>query len=558
MSDTIFKPGILTIGNLDDDPSHGLRIALLLIALFVGTFHAGFLLTEYMQEDALITMRTSFNLADHGEYTFNLGEGYPGATSLLYGHYVALVRVVFGDFAILAVSVLNVAFAMSAAHLLAISLLPRHPADNGALRGSMYLMFFMAAGLAPAMMRAASSGMETPILIFCMALALFFVARRSPVPLAIVLGVLPFVRIDAIAFALIVCAVVALFRIRAAVIATIGLLIGISALLIANTVIFDAVMPLTAQAKELAYQPARDAASVLARATETYFTFSFYPGITSRYIGIIIYSALGVVFFLTLVRAAWKYVPLGFTALSKHRQQMRTKIIDFDWAARQTVEGPRLIMALSALLVPAAYVYGGVLFVWYLWPFSVMAYLVLADTVFSRFSPGFKSFAGIAVVLSVAGALNIVTHVNIGAQESGFRAFIGTDIKSRAAKEDTLFLEPAGYIPFFADIESWDTIGLASPRVLPYRADVENLNWWVDVVQGENPTFILERQPIHTGGHVDGKYVLTDDERAWFNQRYELLAHYVYDEYLDINRGLFTPILRLGSHSDYYLYRVRP
>lgn len=553
-----FKPQFLMGDLFKHRADHVFGFAILLLFMFVGMFHVGLILTEYMQEDALITMRTSFNLADHGEYTFNLGEGYPGATSLLYGHYVAGVRVIFGDFAILAVSMINVGFAMVAAHMLALSVLPRQMANDETRAPYIYMLVFMVAGLAPAMMRAAASGMETPILIFCMAAALFFVARRQSIPLACVLAILPFVRIDAVAFALIVVAVMALFRLRDAVIALLGIVVGIAALLAANVAVFDAIVPLTAQAKEIAYQPERDFSSVLGRALETFFTFSFLPGITSKFIGPFVYSILGVAFFAAALMAAVKYIPIGIDAIARYRHQAATKIINYDAVARQSIDAPILIMALATLMVPAAYVYGGVLFFWYLWPFSIFATLVLLDAILKRFALGFKSFAVIAVMLTLAGAFNIATHINIGAQESGFRASIGTDIKNRAAAADTLFLEPAGYIPYFAEIETWDTIGLASPRVLPYRQDITNENWWFDFIQGEKPTFILERKPIHDGGAADGGYILNTSEQDWFNQAYALQNHYQYDEYLSINRGLFTPLLKLGSHSDYYLYRLRP
>lgn len=558
MNSQDFKPQFLLGDLFRDGTDRTFGLTLVVLFMFVGMFHVGLILTEYMQEDALITMRTSFNLADHGEYTFNLGEGYPGATSLLYGHYVAGVRVVFGDFAILAVSIFNVGFAMVAAHLLALSVLPRQVVNDATRAGYMYMLVFMVAGLAPAMMRAAASGMETPILIFCMAAALFFVARRQPFALACVLAILPFVRIDAVSFALIVVAVVALFRLRDALIALVGVVVGMGVLLLANVAVFDAIMPLTAQAKEIAYQPARDLSSVLGRALETYFTFSFLPGITSKYIGPLFYSVIGAVFFMAALLVAFRYVPMGIDALGRYRHQAMTKITNYDAVARQSIDAPILIMALAALMVPAAYVYGGVLFFWYLWPFSVLATLVLLDAISTRFELGLKSFVSIAAILTLSGAFNIATHLNIGAQESGFRAFIGTDIKNRSAAADTLFLEPAGYIPYFAEIESWDTIGLASPRVLPYRKDIENKNWWFDFIQGEKPTFILERKPIHDGSDVDGGYVLNLSERGWFNQTYALQNHYQYDAYLNINRGLFTPLLRLGSHSDYYLYRLRP
>lgn len=60
---------------------------------------------------------------------------------------------------------------------------------------------------------------------------------------------------------------------------------------------------------------------------------------------------------------------------------------------------------------------------------------------------------------------------NIGFQENVYRSNVGQYIYdiSEDKKNDTLFLEPAGYIPYYAKIKTIDTVGLTSPTIRKYR-----------------------------------------------------------------------------------------
>jgi hypothetical protein len=111
----------------------------------------------------------------------------------------------------------------------------------------------------------------------------------------------------------------------------------------------------------------------------------------------------------------------------------------------------RLAMVGYAILPPAAYVYGGVIFPWYLWPSAVVAFaLVSGMVVESRWKCiRLKSvIAMFAVLLLGLSAIRFAATANAGVQESIYRAGVGRFIASIAHTGDTLFLEPAGYIPF--------------------------------------------------------------------------------------------------------------
>lgn len=501
------------------------------LAIFL--FHFAFFLSGYVQEDAFITFRTGFNLADHGIYSYNVDERYPGATSLLYGHYTGWVRMACGAFAINAIGLLNLAYSCLAGWLLSEVLmatpllrLERHSLQHHAL-------LFLAC-TAPALLRASGSGMETPLLILVMAAALWAIQQQHMLAAALCLAVLPFVRIDAVSFALICVGVVMLSRPKAGLLLLAGLVLGVLALLAANHASFGAYLPLTAEAKQQAYAPKHDLASVAASLWKVFVQGSYVPGVASKFIPVPLYGCITLAY---LAALAW----LGRAALA------RTP------ASEPGLQGNAglLILAAASLLVPAAYAYGGIVFPWYLWPASVMAMLVLTAAVLRLSSP--LLLRALVAVVVLANVFNIVIHLSIASQESGYRAAIGNHLRRVAPPQATVFLEPAGYIPFFAELKAYDTVGLASGKVLGYRKQA-GPRWWIALVQQEQPTFIVERSPIHLDGVVDQGRVLTPDELAWFKAHYRLDKHFVYATYLDENRSTLTPILKMGHHADYYVY----
>ena len=132
-----------------------------LVLLLSAALHGGMLASGYMQEDAFITFRTAFNLADHGIYSFNLDEQYPGATSLFFGFFVALLRYMSGESTILIVSIINIFFSVSGGYLLF------RAVSNSSFFSSLQDNFtslsvvLLSATAGPALLKLSSSGMET-------------------------------------------------------------------------------------------------------------------------------------------------------------------------------------------------------------------------------------------------------------------------------------------------------------------------------------------------------------------------------------------------------------
>ena len=146
--------------------------------------------------------------------------------------------------------------------------------------------------------------------------------------------------------------------------------------------------------------------------------------------------------------------------------------------------------------------------------------------------------------------------MNISKQDTGFRASIGDFINNISDQNQTILLEPAGIIPYYAKCKVVDVVGLTSSKIINYHISNKN-DWWLTFIKEESPDFILDRGAVHNGLSIDGAKSLSNKELSWFLNNYVLVRSFVYDEYLNASHSIFTPFYRLGSSTNYYLYRKR-
>jgi hypothetical protein len=122
-----------------------------------------------------------------------------------------------------------------------------------------------------------------------------------------------------------------------------------------------------------------------------------------------------------------------------------------------------------------------------------------------------------------------------------------------SAPGDTLLLEPAGYIPFFAERWTWDEIGITAPEVTRYRRERGN-RWWIEFVKDTSPAFLLEREPMRAHVTLDG-YRLSPEEASWFDRHYSLVQTFRYEPTSLRRSALLARIASWSNASEYFLYR---
>ncbi len=501
--------------------------------LIAFTLHLAMYFTGYIQEDAFITFRTSFNLAEHGVYSFNIDEKYPGATSLFYGMWIAVLKKIFGPFTIVLTGLINISISVLSGFILYCVIKTNEilKPNSTHISQSLILLSCLAS---PAMIAMGTSGMETPFFLFFSALTLYAFNNKKNFIFLISLFLIIFIRVDAIGFCLITVFFIFFQDKKAAAYGAITIFTSLCLLFLINKSLFDSYLPVTIHAKNIAYSPDRSMSAILGRTVEL-FTGSAYIGVKSKFINSIVY----------FIFSAFLALPTLWL--------IKKFIVDRSLFRRSDFS--LLILSTSALLGPIAYAAGGVIFPWYTWPYSIFA-VSLASIFYvgKRSNPYTVASLLLIYIFSV---FTLFVHLNIAEQEARYRTSIGNYLKSISQKEETIFLEPAGYIPFYSQLKTYDLVGLSSPKVLFHHIHHKS-RWWMSFVMTEVPHYIIDRGPIHeTGDTSDGVYQMTKQEREWFAEHYELIRHFNYKEYLNKNETALSPIYKLGSSADYYVYKKK-
>ena len=171
---------------------------------------------------------------------------------------------------------------------------------------------------------------------------------------------------------------------------------------------------------------------------------------------------------------------------------------------------------------------------WYYPAWAVLGYLAFAGLIPALLEKaatrGARRFIGTAtgaIVLVQVGLFVSVTRQLQQQQniiEWGLRAEIGRDLAEMAqSTQDTVFLEPLGYIGYFSGLAMRDTPGLSSPEVIELGR------------QGfiTMPEIIGELEPDWVVMRVAKWARLTDEERATIDQHYGLRSEYNVREQID-------------------------
>jgi hypothetical protein len=497
--------------------------AWLVLALIV-LVRIPFLLIHPLQEDAYITFRAARHLAEYGDFSFNLHQHFPGTTSLLYPVIVAAADLLSRSHMILSVQ-LFATFSIAAACWFIARALCDRPAEQ--------CIVWLLTACWPIALVMSYTGMETPLLALPLGASIFALARENHRTLfAVSVLLLPLIRPDAIAYGLIFCAAMFLIDRRAAAWGTVALIAGSGLFLLGTRITTGHFLPTTARAKEIAYHPDHGAAAVGGRMRDLFFGHSFLLPTPTNYL--IKLSPLVLIVFVAAFVLAFRYA---------------------DSRRERIVLGT---LAFATIAIPLAYAYGGVLFSWYLYPANWIAAAVTIAVLVriasrSRFRAGAMTLLGVVwlglVFMQWTKALAAST------QDYHYRGDIGRYLATISHGHGTLFLEPAGLIPYFSGLRTDDEIGLVSPRVTEYTQRDPNA-WWFDYVAAEHPDYIVERQSFDQYRTIEG-YTLTPDQQRWFDAHYVLLrrVHYVPAAYHP--SPFLQRILAMGPLEDYLIYGRR-
>jgi hypothetical protein len=500
-----------------------------IVLLVILLLRVPFILIHHLQEDAFITFRTARNLAEHGDFSFNLHQHFPGTTSLLYTLIIAALDIAFRSHMVVAVQIVGTLCTTAACYLAA-----KSTTRSGGARLAVWALL----ACWPVSLLVSYTGMETPLLL--LALSGCILALREDghdVMFFACMMTLPLIRPDAIAYALVFCSAMWILDKRVAVKGAAALGTGCGVFLLVNRLTTGLWLPTTSRAKEIAYHPDHSLSAVLNRIIDIFFHQSFLLPVSTTYL------ATFSPWMLFLVISAFVLV---FRRCEDRRAYVLTGAL-----------------ALLIIAVPVAYATGGVIFDWYLHPASWIATLVVISAgVHIAESPalrgGWRNAAWFSAGILWIGLCGVQWARSLAAstEDYHYRGDIGRYLGDVSKGQGTLFLEPAGYIPTYSGLRTDDEVGLVSNRITNYMLRDPQPSkgaWWMAYVKAEKPAYIVQREPFLHFETFEG-YTLTQAEQQWFSEHYQLIRRTHYEPRVYHPSQYLRKILALGSMPDYLVY----
>jgi hypothetical protein len=187
---------------------------------------------------------------------------------------------------------------------------------------------------------------------------------------------------------------------------------------------------------------------------------------------------------------------------------------------------------------------GATIFRWYLVPAVFAGYLIIATGVewfltllLLKLREGpqitltMRIVAGAILVL--ANGLILVHRADRFAQiqgiEDGLRKNIGLWLHDHAREGQRVFLEPAGYIGYYAgpQIRILDEVGLVTPEVVAIRRS--GSGWYVPALQALDPDYIVQYSYNLDHNETEGSKIAlfaNEDDRRWFGSNYREIKRF--------------------------------
>jgi hypothetical protein len=446
-------------------------------------------------EDSLITFRYAENLAEGRGFVYNVDEKVLGTTSPLWTLILASVKKVGFQDTVKNSRILAVLLDMMTLLLLVTAF--RAIKEN---RFTLIwaTLFVTSSGIVPISM----SGMETPLLLFSMALTIRGLIIRSPIfSIGLVLTVLT--RIDGILFASIFLAAALSKERRWAFRQAALALVLIAPWLTFSTLYFGDILPQSMKAKMVVYDLGISASAGP-------FLERFTPFGNVGTLEFFLKALSSIVLLVGLVRAIRRNYPL-------------------------------LPIGVFFIIYCAFFMgSGGLIFPWYLTPPTFAHDMILAlglSVLLARIEKlSRKKFVDAITVLALCAiaSLNIITihsrtdeYREIQEFEEELRVEIGSWLKDHVGPGESVFLEPVGYIGYFAgpDVRIIDEVGIISPPITHIRR--KGPGWYIKAIRKLKPDYIVQytrslRENIAEGGN--SKLFVSSKEIKWFYGHYSIVG----------------------------------
>ena len=478
--------------------------------------------THNIQEDSFITWRVAGNLLDHGVIGFNGEERISASTTHLYVLVTAFFRLIFGTYFIYPLLTFSgILFAIGSIWLSKI-LFPKEILKRG------FFVFFL--NMVPPALTASGLGMEYGILFFLYnGLIYFGIFKGKNWAYFLFPILLLWTRIDTVIFLGIIFLADLILRKKINFVFILGGIIGLISVVGFNYLYFGEWVNHTITAKKIAYKNLIQNN----RVEFLLYQWAYYGGLIKKYS-----------FFTFLLFLAFLAF-LGFICFKIFKDQ-------------KNVPRERSIILLSlvvfALIKITVFSYFKAYFDWYYWLPRVFMFVVLLYY-FLHFSPLKNRILIPLMFLIISGlyCFQLIQSYTIGYMEERQRMQIAADInKNKVGFKKSILLEPAGIIPFYTNLYTYDEVGLVNKKINEEMLKDENF-WWINSVKKFQPDYILTISK--EAGNSSKMYQMKPKDEIDFQKNYTLVKKYPISK-IHENAPIFLKwiyqIRPIGK--DYYLY----
>ena len=481
--------------------------------------------TKNIQEDSFITWRVARNLVQYGVIGFNGDERISASTTHLYVFITAFFQLIFSEnFIYPLLTFSGILFAIGSWWLAKI-LFPTDVMKRG--------LFVLLLNITPPALTASFLGMEYGILFFLYNGLIYFGLFKSKKWAYFLFPILLlWTRVDTVIFLGIFFLADLYLKRKINFIYILGGIIGIVTVVGFNYLYFGEIVNHTITAKKIAYK------NLIKDNTTQHllYQWAYYGGLIKKY-GI--YTFLLFVAFLSF---------LGFAVF---------KIIKDKKVGMQKTKVVLVLILVFALAKITIFSLFKAYFDWYYWLprvflFAVVLYYFLNVNNWKKKSV----LVGIVLVFIASYFLQMIQSYTIGYMEERQRMTIAADInKDQVSLEKSILLEPAGIIPFYTQLYTYDEVGLVNERINDEMLNDENY-WWINSVNKFHPDYILTI--AKKAGGAEGFYKIKPEDQAQFNDDYKLVKTYPIAKIHDNAPQLLKWIYQLRPiGKDYFLYKRR-
>lgn len=481
--------------------------------------------TKNIQEDSFITWRVARNFMNYGVIGFNGSERISASTTHLYVFITAFFELIFGEhfiFPLLTFS--GILFAVGS-YWFAKILFPADVFKRG--------IFVLLLNITPPALAASCLGMEYGILFFLYSGLIYFGLYKSKNWAYFIFPVLLlWTRVDTVIFLGIFFLADLYLRRKINFIYILGGIIGVVSVVGFNYLYFGEIVNHTITAKKIAYKNLIQNNSL----EFMLYQWAYYGGLIKKYS---VYTfVLFVLFLFFLAYALFKILK------NENKEKSNVKVI-------------MVLILTFALAKITIFSIFNAYFDWYYWLPRVFLFVVILYYFLEIHAWKKKTvFSGVCLLFIGLYGFQLVQSYTIGYMEERQRMQIAADLNSdKVSIKQSILLEPAGIIPFFTGMYTYDEVGLVNERINDEMLKDEKY-WWISSVNRFQPDYILTIE--NKAGEENSLYPIPAEKRGAFNESYVLVKTYpiakIHDNAPTVLRWIYG-IRPIGK--DYYLYKKR-